>query len=40
VNDLKRMMSKVFLKAREWLGAMAELRWEKVELKVRLLIRF
>jgi len=39
VNDLKRKVSKVFLRAREFLGAMAELRQEKVDLKVRLLSR-
>ena len=39
VNNLKRRMSKVFMKVRGLLGAMAELRKEKVDLEVRLLSR-
>ena len=39
VNNLKKKMSEVFLRAREVLGAMAELRQEKVNLEVRLLSR-
>ena len=38
MNDLKRRMSEVFLRARELLGV-AELRREKMELEVRLLSR-
>ena len=39
VNDLKRRMSEMFLKARGLLGAMAELKQEKVYFEVRLLSR-
>ena len=39
VNDLKKRMSEVFLKARGVLGAIAELRQEKVDFEVRLLSR-
>ena len=40
VNDLKKRMSEAFLKACGLLGAMTELRQEKMDLKVRLLSRF
>ena len=39
VNDLKRRVSEVCMKSHEMLGVIAELRWEKIDLEVRLLSR-